>query len=187
MSVPWRVHIGKSRQIRWTAAVACLAIALMAAACSESAEPEALEAVDFSTPLLDDGAVARIPLQPGLEQTVELSPRRIFPGSTLHIRSVVRNVSDEYKKGEALVCQLEIRTNMKFESIEPLILCFAYSAPFRLAPNDSLVLTAQGRVGSRPGVYAMAVRHLLDPNIVAKVRVRVHKPPVTTTDTDTRG
>jgi hypothetical protein len=44
----------------------------------------------------------------------------------------------------------------------------------RLAPRDSLVLTAQGRVNSRPGTYAMAVRHLLRPDIVAKVRVRVY-------------
>jgi hypothetical protein len=36
------------------------------------------------------------------------------------------------------------------------------------------VLTADGVVKSPPGTYAMAVRHLLRPDMVAKVRVRVY-------------
>jgi hypothetical protein len=148
---------------------------LVAAACTASSETTAPQLeVDDAAPLLDDGAVVRLALEPGLEQTLELTPRRLHPGDRLQIRSVVRNVSNSYKKAEALVCQLEIRTNMDFESIEPLILCFAYSMTVRLAPRDSMVLTAQGRVNSRPGTYAMAVRHLLRPDIVAKVRVRVY-------------
>jgi hypothetical protein len=143
-------------------------------ACSETSEPEALEPVDFNSPLVDDGAVARIALEPGLEQHIRIRPRRIHPGDQISIRSVIRNESNSYKTGEALVCHLEIRTNMEYESMDPLILCFAYSITFRLAPGDSLVLSSEGTVKSRPGVYAMVVRHLLRPDIDARIRVRVY-------------
>jgi hypothetical protein len=130
--------------------------------------------------LLEAGSVLRVPLEPGLEQTLELKPQRLHPGDRLHIRSVVRNVSNEYKKAEALVCQLEIRTDMNFVDDRPLILCFAYSITVRLAPKDSLVLETSGTVKSRPGVYVMAVRHLLRPDLLARVRVRVQPFPEAT-------
>jgi hypothetical protein len=167
----------------WPRATRTLAFATLAAtalACSEASAPAALQAEDESLPSLDAESEVRITLEPGLEQTLQLRPGRLHQGDELHIRSVVRNTSNEYKKAEALVCQLEIRTNMKFESIEPLILCFAYSVTVRLGPRDSLVLTAQGKVGSPPGTYVMAVRHLLRPDIVKKVRVRVYPRPSST-------
>jgi hypothetical protein len=168
----------------WPKAARAFAVAtcaVTALACSETAAPAVLEADDESLPLLDEGSVVRVALEPGLEQTLELKPVRLHQGDELHIRSVVRNTSNTYKKAEALVCQLEIRTNMKYQSIDPLILCFAYSVTVRLAPKDSLVLTANGRVGSPPGTYVMAVRHLLRPDIVKKVRVRVY-PRLSTSD-----
>ena len=171
-------------------AVAASAVVLASAACSETtAVAESDLTADESIPLLDEGTEVRLSLRPGLEQTLSLRPVRLHPGDELHIRSVVRNVSNTYQKGEALVCQLEIRTNMDFDNYDKLILCFAYSMTFRLAPKDSLVLTASGRVNSRPGDYVMAVRHLLRPDIVKKVRVRVYPrlEPVTTTSVGVDG
>jgi hypothetical protein len=156
-------------------ATAALAL-LFTSACGDSQDSitDAPLAVDEAAPLLDNGERVKVQLQPGLVQTLELTPTRLHTGSRLHVRSVVRNESNVRQKAEALVCQLEIRTNMEFESIEPLILCFAYSISTVLEPRDSLVLTAEGVVKSPPGTYAMAVRHLLRPDIVAKVRVRVY-------------
>lgn len=123
---------------------------------------------------LENGAMYRMEVEPGLEQTIEVENQRLHPGDILRLRSVVRNVGNTEKKAEALVCQLEIRTDMEWEPIEPLILCFAYSIQATLAPRDSLVLTAAGRIQSRPGQYTMIVRHLLRPDIKARVRIPVY-------------
>jgi hypothetical protein len=168
------------RTVAISAAMAALAFTT---ACSETSAVTSDEEADAL--LVDETGVARIALGPGLEQTVQLEPKRLHPGDDLRIRSVIRNTSNEYKKAEALVCQLEIRTDMNFEVMEPLILCFAYSATVRLAPNDSLVLTAAGKVKSRPGRYTMVVRHLLRPPVVTRLRVNVY--PRLTTDVSTTG
>ncbi len=162
--------------LRRAISVAAAAAVLTAtSACSETSG--VLVDKDADALLVDETGTARVELEPGLEQTVQIEPKRLHPGDHLRIRSVVRNTSDEYKKAEALVCQLEIRTDMNFESYEPLILCFAYSMTVRLAPRDSLVLTASGLVKDRPGQYTMVVRHLLRPDIAAKLRVNVYPKP----------
>jgi hypothetical protein len=155
--------------------VVATAVVVTAAGCSE---PTNIVPGDSEQALLlDDGAAVRVLLEPGLEQVLTLEPKRLHPGDELSVRSVIRNVSDKVKSAEALVCQLEIRTNMEYQNHEPLILCFAYSASVQLAPNDSMVLSATGIVKDRPGTYSMVVRHVLRPDIRARVRINVYPRP----------
>ena len=180
-----RNQIGDWSMRRAITLAAAAAVMVATSACSEksvTAPDDNEDALAF-----DEAGTARITLRPGLEQTLQLEPKRLHPGDFLRIRSVVRNTSNEYKKAEALVCALEIRTDMDFQSHDPLILCFAYSATVRLAPNDSLVLTASGVVKSRPGRYTMVVRHLLRPDIAARVRVNVYPKSATDEATGTAG
>jgi predicted small lipoprotein YifL len=153
-------------------AAVVLAAVLAVSACGQPAPAEFDDA--DPAPLLDNGAPVRIALEAGLEQTLELTPARVRAGGRLHIRSVVRNTSTQPKPAHALVCHLEVRTTMNLRPIEPLVLCFAYSVNLTIPPGDSLVLTASGVVHSREGQYLLAVRHLLRPDIIAKVRINVH-------------
>jgi hypothetical protein len=155
------------------ALAAALLLALSVNACSETAGLDFSEDVE-ALPLLESGQMVRLQLEHGLEQTLELKPERLHPGDELKIRSVVRNVSNTYQKAEALVCHLEFRSDMDLQTMEPLILCLAYSMTVRLGPRDSLVLTGSAKVNSRPGRYTLIVRHILRPDIKARVRVNVY-------------
>lgn len=121
----------------------------------------------FAEPLrpgedVEPGVVVREqPVQPGLVQTVRVSPARPAPGDTLQITSVVRNRGTGAVEVVSRVCGLDLETDLALG--DPFGRCLAYSQQRPLAPGDSVREQESKTVLSRPGSYTLRLRHLLQP------------------------
>lgn len=109
----------------------------------------------------------------GLVHTLFLSHAEVAQGDTLRLVSFISNRGDAPVEVTVRYCDLDIDSKMDF-LITRSCAEDTYSTTQNLAPGHHIrKIDITMRLRSRPGVYRMRVRHLLDPELWLPFDLRV--------------
>ena len=122
---------------------------------------------------LNEPGASAIPGWPDLEQVVRVTPKEPTSGDTLRIVSVVTNRGSDAVRITARVCGVTLGGDLQLEWPPGIVTCAGYSSTGALGPGDSSVESTVRLVASPAGVYQLTVQHLLEPDFLVSMQVRV--------------
>jgi hypothetical protein len=113
------------------------------------------------------------PAADGVVQTVRLEPAEPRKGEIVTVVSTIENRGPDAKPVTYLVCVLGLGGELALTMPPDEARCAAVSATTDLAPGQRVEMRDRRVVASEPGVYALRVEHLVDPQGAITLQVRV--------------
>jgi hypothetical protein len=149
--------------------LAVLGVALLLAGCQAvtiDEDPDAFIGLGSVRQVFDDGLV----------QQVSITPVAPFTGSTVEIRSVLRNATVRPYPLGSRICGLTYGDRTLLDDPPGLARCAGYSMTRDLGPGDSIVVVDRMQVIAGPGTHTLRVQHAVSPARWVELTLAVQQP-----------
>jgi hypothetical protein len=148
---------------------AVLGVALLFAGC------QAVTIDDDPDAIIGPGRVRSV-FDDGLVQEVSITPVAPSTGSTVEIRSVLRNATVAPYPLGSRICGLTYGDRTLLDNPPGLARCAGYAMSRDLGPGDSIVVVDRMQVIAGAGAYALRVQHAVSPSRWVELTLAVRQP-----------